>query len=191
MDYSLIRTFVAIPVPNAVFGLQDQLRSVISEKFGRIEWIKKDRLHLTLKFVGDTPESSFKPIQDVLESISKNTETIELKIEGTGCFPKKERPRVLWSGITGEISILENLYNEIQSSLESLGFYKDDKPFHPHITLGRSKYPQKRTPDIASFLAKSYDPISFRVEKIQFITSELFPNGPVYTILSTHFFENN
>ena len=83
------------------------------------------------------------------------------------------------------------MFNEIQSSLESLGFYKDDKLFHPHITLGRSKYPQKRTPDIASFLAKSYDPIFFRVEKIQFLTSELFPNGPVYTILSTHFFENN
>ena len=191
MDCSLIRTFVAIPVPNAVFGLQDQLRSVISEKFGRIEWIKNDRLHLTLKFVGDTPESSFKPIQDELEKISKTTETIQLKIEGTGCYPIKERPRVLWSGITGEISKLEKLFKEIQSSLESLGFYKDDKPFHPHITLGRSKYPQKRTPDIASFLAKSYDPISFRVEKIQFITSELFPNGPVYTILSTHFFENN
>jgi len=142
MDCSLIRTFVAIPVPKAVFGLQDQLRSVISEKFGRIEWIKNDRLHLTLKFVGDTPESSFKPIQDVLELISKNTETIQLKIEGTGCFPKKERPRILWSGITGEISKLENLYNEIQSSLESLGFFKDDKLFHPHITLGRSKYPQ-------------------------------------------------
>tara|TARA_Y100000758_G_scaffold303107_1_gene273032 strand:- start:1375 stop:1950 length:576 start_codon:yes stop_codon:yes gene_type:complete len=191
MDYSLIRTFVSIPVPDAVSGLQDILRSAIPERFGHIEWVKKDLLHLTLKFVGDTPESSFKSIQDELEKIAKTTETIQLKIEGTGCYPIKERPRVLWSGITGEISKLEKLFKEIQSSLESLGFYKDDKPFHPHITLGRSKYPQKRTPDIASFLAKSYDPISFRVEKIQFITSELFPNGPVYTILSTHFFENN
>ena len=191
MDYSLIRTFVSIPVPDAVSGLQDILRSAIPERFGHIEWVKKDMLHLTLKFVGDTPESSFKSIQDELEKISKTTETIQLNIEGTGCYPIKERPRVLWSGITGEISKLEKLFKEIQSSLESLGFYKDDKPFHPHITLGRSKYPQKRTPDISSFLAKSYDPISFRVEKIQFITSELFPNGPVYTILSTHFFENN
>ena len=171
--------------------MQDQLRSVIPERSGRIKWVNKDRLHLTLKFVGDTPESSFKSIQDKLESISNTSETIQLKIEGTGCFPIKERPRILWSGITGEISKLEKLFNEIQSSLESLGFYKDDKLFHPHITLGRSKYPQKRTPDISSFLIETYDPIPFRVEKIQFISSELFPNGPVYTILSTHFFEKN
>ena len=191
MSYKLIRTFVAIPVPDDVSGLQDQLRSVIPERYGRIKWVNKDRLHLTLKFVGDTPESSFKSIQDKLESISNTSETIQLKIEGTGCFPIKERPRILWSGITGEISKLEKLFNEIQSSLKSLGFYKDDKLFHPHITLGRSKYPQKRTPDISSFLIETYDPIPFRVEKIQFISSELFPNGPVYTILSTHFFEKN
>ena len=191
MSYNLIRTFVAIPVPDDVSGLQDQLRSVIPERYGRIKWVNKDRLHLTLKFVGDTPESSFKSIQDKLESISNTSETIQLKIEGTGCFPIKERPRILWSGITGEISKLEKLFNEIQSSLESLGFYKDNKLFHPHITLGRSKYPQKRTPDISSFLIETYDPIPFRVEKIQFISSELFPNGPVYTILSTHFFEKN
>ena len=76
MDYSLIRTFVSIPVPDAVSGLQDILRSAIPERFGHIEWVKKDMLHLTLKFVGDTPESSFKSIQDELEKISKTTETI-------------------------------------------------------------------------------------------------------------------
>ena len=80
MDYSLIRTFVSIPVPDAVSGLQDILRSAIPERFGHIEWVKKDLLHLTLKFVGDTPESSFKSIQDELEKISKTTETIQLKI---------------------------------------------------------------------------------------------------------------
>ena len=82
MGYNLIRTFVAIPVPDDVSGLQDQLRSAIPERSGRIKWVNKDRVHLTLKFLGDTPESSFKSIQDKLESISNTSETIQLKIHG-------------------------------------------------------------------------------------------------------------
>lgn len=191
MDHKLIRTFVAVPVPESVVALQKTLRATIDPKRGKIKWVRPDQLHLTLKFIGDTPESSFDDIRSVLDGIANNTGPIQLNIKGTGCFPKIERPRVLWAGIQGETEKLNTLVNGIQSALDPLGFFKDEKPYHPHITLGRARYPQKVTPDVTSFLETPYSAIPFGIEKIQFISSELFPNGPVYTILSTHFFKNN
>ena len=96
----------------------------------------------------------------------------------------------MWAGISGETGKLNNLVNDIQSGLDLLGFYNDEKPYHPHINLGRARYPQKHTPNLSQFLETVYEPIPFIIEKFQFISSELFPNGPVYTILSTHFFKN-
>ena len=190
MDHKLIRTFVAVPIPDSVIELQNSLQSTIHPKRGRIKWLRPDQLHLTLKFIGDTPESSFDDIRSLLYCIAKKIRPIQLHIKETGCFPKKERPRFMWAGISGETGKLNNLVNDIQSGLDLLGFYNDEKPYHPHITLGRARYPQKHTPNLSQFLETVYEPIPFVIEKFQFISSELFPNGPVYTILSTHFFKN-
>ncbi len=191
MYHRLIRTFIAIPVPESVFKLQSNLKNTISEKTGKVRWVKRDQLHITLKFVGDTPEESIDDVRSAIKIIADNTKPFEIFIQGTGCFPKIERPRVMWIGLNGALGQLNQLVKNIHNSLDSIGFPKDEKEFNPHITMARARYPQKKTPDISSFLNANFDPIPFRIEKFQFISSELFPNGPVYTILSTHFFGNN
>ena len=191
MDHRLIRTFIAIPVPESVFVLQGNLKNTIEKKTGKVRWVKRDQLHLTLKFVGDTPEESIDDVRGVMQKVSNQMTPFKIFIQGVGCFPKIERPRVMWVGLDGEIDKLNQLVTAVHDGLDPLGFPRDEKEFHPHITMARAKYPQKKTPDISSFLNTTYDPIPFRIEKIQFISSELFPNGPVYTILGTHFFGNN
>ena len=191
MYHRLIRTFIAIPVPESVFKLQSNLKNTISEKMGKVRWVKRDQLHITLKFVGDTPEESIDDVRGAINIIADNTKPFEIFIQGTGCFPKIERPRVMWIGLNGALGQLNQLVKNIHNSLDPIGFPKDEKEFNPHITMARARYPQKKTPDISSFLNANFDPIPFRIEKFQFISSELFPNGPVYTILSTHFFGNN
>ena len=191
MDHRLIRTFIAIPVPESVFVLQGNLKNTIEKKTGKVRWVKRDQLHLTLKFVGDTPEESIDDVRGVMQKVASQMTPFKIFIQGVGCFPKIERPRVMWVGLDGAIDKLNQLVMAVHDGLDPLGFPRDKKDFHPHITMARAKYPQKKTPDISSFLNTSYDPIPFRIEKIQFISSELFPNGPVYTILGTHFFGNN
>ena len=191
MDHRLIRTFIAIPVPESVFVLQGNLKNTIAKKTGKVRWVKRDQLHLTLKFVGDTPEESINDVRGVMQKVSNQMTPFKIFIQGVGCFPKIERPRVMWVGLDGAIDKLNQLVTAVHDGLDLLGFPRAEKEFHPHITMARAKYPQKKTPDISSFLNTTYDPIPFRIEKIQFISSELFPNGPVYTILGTHFFGNN
>ena len=191
MDHRLIRTFIAIPVPESVFVLQGNLKNTIAKKTGKVRWVKRDQLHLTLKFVGDTPEESIDDVCGVMQKVSNQMTPFKIFIQGVGCFPKIERPRVMWVGLDGAIDKLNQLVTAVHDGLHPLGFPREEKEFHPHITMARAKYPQKKTPDISSFLNTTYDPIPFRIQKIQFISSELFPNGPVYTILGTHFFGNN
>ncbi len=191
MDHRLIRTFIAIPVPESVFVLQGNLKNTIEKKTGKVRWVKRDQLHLTVKFVGDTPEESNDDVRGVMQKVANQMTPFKIFIQGVGCFPKIERPRVMWVGLDGAIDKLNQLVTAVHDGLHPLGFPREEKEFHPHITMARAKYPQKKTPDISSFLNTTYDPIPFRIEKIQFISSELFPNGPVYTILGTHFFGNN
>lgn len=191
MDYKLIRTFIAVPVPEPLFNLREKLKATISEKTGKMRWLRKDQIHLTVKFLGDTTEDSINDVRHVMQKVADEFKPFNISIQKTGCFPKIERPRVMWIGVSGELDKLYQLVEKIQKKLNPLGFPKDEKKYHPHITIARAKYPQKKTPDISTFLNTSFDPIPFPIKKVQFISSELFPNGPVYTILGTHFFGNN
>ena len=109
----------------------------------------------------------------------------EIIIESTGCFPIKERPRVLWMGVNGNLDPLYDLFTKIESALDLLGFPKEQQGYTPHITLARIKYPQKWTPDISTFLKSSYDPIDFTIDRVQYFSSELLPSGTVHTLLKS------
>ncbi|MFQ6611554.1 MAG: RNA 2',3'-cyclic phosphodiesterase [Fidelibacterota bacterium] len=187
----LLRTFVAIPIPETIRPVYAKLKATVPGSGLKIKWVRSDLMHLTLKFLGYTPESSVEDVRSVFAKLVKPQSAFNLSICNTGCFPKPERPRVLWMGIEGDLDHLKNLVNQINSGLEPLGFLVEEKSFVPHLTIARIRYPQKKTPDITSFLNISFDPIPVAVNKIQFISSELFSNGPVYSILSTHFFGNN
>ena len=74
---------------------------------------------------------------------------------------------------------------KIETCLEDVGYLKKETAYSPHITLARIKYPQKFTPDISSFLNSSYDSIDFRVNHVQFFSSEILPEGVFYNLLGT------
>lgn len=191
MNEKLLRTFISVTLPKEIVSLSKMLQTTVISKKNNVKWIKPGNIHLTLKFLGHTPQSAVEDIKNVLNEIIENHTSIELRIKGTGCFPVPERPRVLWLGVDGEIQQLVKLASDINNNLEKIGFPIEDKDFIPHITLARIKYPPKDTPNISDFLNTNYEPIKFNISRIRFMSSELFPNGPIYSILGTHFLGNN
>ena len=185
MSDRLIRTFISIPIPKDVKSKKNMLYSTLEGSPSKINWVKNEQLHLTIKFLGNTPESLFDGIKtEILQAVS-NLSPFDLIIDNTGCFPVPERPRVLWLGISGNIVPLKNLFMTIEKKMESMGFPPEGQEYFPHITLARVKYPQKFTPDISTFLKSSYDPIDFTVDRVQFLSSELLPSGTLYTLLGS------
>tara|TARA_B100000315_G_C14586301_1_gene593206 strand:- start:2475 stop:3074 length:600 start_codon:yes stop_codon:yes gene_type:complete len=182
----LLRTFIAVELPHAVKDTTLNLQTMVSAQPKVVKWVKMANLHLTLRFIGPTPEEDVPKIREAIDSAVNTHHDISLTIQGTGIFPKPQRPRVLWLGSEGEIKKVQNLVADINIELDKLGYPAEEREYSPHITIGRIRYPQKVTPDVTEFLNSIYDPIPFTIEKIKFIQSELIPGGPLYSILSVH-----
>ena len=185
MEDNLIRTFLAVPLPNEVKGKKNMFFSTIDHSNVQINWIKSQNLHLTLKFIGYTPENMFGEIVSELSEIFKNQKPFSISVKDTGCFPFPERPSTLWMGIDGNTNPLKNLVLNIENTMEKLGFPRSYKKFYPHITIARIKYPQKLTPDIQIFLKSHYDPIDLTIDRVQFLASELLKTGTLYSTIKS------
>ena len=187
MSERLLRTFISVTVPNEIIPLRDMLKTTVKHQKKNLRWVITGQIHLTLKFLGFAPPDLIDELNSIIAKVISRYTKIDLTVTGTGCFPVPTRPRVLWLGMTGQTATLTSLVSDLNTALEPLGFPAEEQKVVPHITLARIKYPPKHTPDISAFLQTTYDPILMTVSRVQFTRSELFPDGPVYSILGTHF----
>ncbi|MFQ6605307.1 MAG: RNA 2',3'-cyclic phosphodiesterase [Fidelibacterota bacterium] len=181
MNKRLLRTFIAVTVPKELLHVRDMLKTTITYTKDNLRWVSNGQIHFTLKFIGHTPPEDLERIHDVLSQVADRHHSTDHLISGTGCFPTAVRPRILWVGITENIDPLQRLVQDINTSLDSLGYMLESQEFIPHITLARIKYPPKMTPDITRYLQAEFTPMPMKVERLSLFSSELTPRGPVYT----------
>jgi len=181
----LLRTFIAISVPPAVKSVKQMLISTMEDEKAQIRWVKHNNLHLTVKFLGFTPENEIENISHEIKRLVKSHSSFRLSVTGTGTFPSNIKPSVLFLGIDGDLKQLSSLVDDTEELFLKKGYPKLNDNFIPHITLARIKYPQKYTPDTTSFLNSSYDSVDFPVNHLQFFSSEILPEGVFYNLLGT------
>ena len=191
MSERLIRTFVSVSVPREIVNIQSMLKSTIEPKGVKVRWVMNGKMHLTLKFLGNTTQGSIDNLNEALFNAVKSAKVINLSISGTGAFPVKGRPNVLWLGIKGDIDELKQLTVNINNSLEPLGFITEKRDFLPHVTIARIKSNQKKIPNISNYLNTTFTELPMKIVKISLMQSESFSKGTFYTILGTHFFRTN
>ena len=191
MKNRLLRTFISIPVPNSVKNVKQMLTSTCEDEKVVIRWVKHNNLHITLQFLGFTPEKDIPHIKELLLDITKTQKAFDLTISKTGKFPDNDKPSVLYLGVEGDLKPLNELVNSIDKEISSIGYDKDIKEFTPQVTVGKINYPQKFNPDLSTFLNSSYEKIDFTVDKIQFISVENLSEGVIYSILNTFSFLEN
>ena len=177
------RLFLAIPIKTADNGfvpLIDGLkRQLAHEK--RINWVRPQNIHLTLKFIGDTPNEDIPKIIETVEEMLKNHKSFTMDFNRTGIFGSRYAPRVLWMGMNETPQELYNLEEDTLTAFDKLGYLRDRQNFVPHITLGRIKelcekqYFQKI---VSSIEQKSY--IKQEVNEIILFQSILRPEGATY-----------
>ena len=187
-----LRLFVATPAPEAVSEaatvMIDRLRP-----FGDVRWATPERLHLTLKFLGSTPEEKLSSVQEELERIANNCLQFAVRLDGIGAFPSTRRPQTIWYGLGVDVTGLTDLAAKIDSAMEPLGFERERRPYRPHLTLGRVRSPRglrELAAELEKCAAKASEPsnsIEWRIDAIALMRSDLKPTGPIYTELS-HFF---
>jgi 2'-5' RNA ligase len=112
-------------------GLPDGARDV--------RWVRLDGLHLTLRFLGPTPDALVEPTASAVSAVAREAEgPIDLELTGAGTFPRAARPRTLWIGIGGATEALDRLASLTEQHLVAAGWPPEPRPYRPHLTLARS-----------------------------------------------------
>jgi len=183
-----MRTFIAInldqEIKRALTQLIDELKVRSTESRG-IRWVRQEGMHLTLKFLGEIGEDKVPRIESALRQVTEKYSPFSMRIKGTGYFPPKSKaPRVFWIGIEEE-GILERLQFQVEEEMEKLGFPKEQRKFHPHLTLGRVKT-SSNLRGILDLLEKYKEKTlgEMEVKKMTFFRSVLKPTGAEYSVLS-------
>ncbi len=188
----IIRTFVAVELPAEICkrlaDTQAQLRGAMGAAEKAVRWSRADGVHLTLQFLGDVPSGSIDAILGGVRAGCAGAMPIDLILGGVGAFPTVEKPRVLWLGLNGDAPQLQTLQVAISKQLGALG-YQPDKPFKPHITLGRIR--EHATRDELAGISRALQVVEgkstshpiFTVRQVSLMKSDLQPAARVYTAL--------
>jgi len=133
-----IRSFIAIPVPSEGIQALEEVVHGFDAEIGRdVRWVKPEGIHLTLKFLGNTPVGMVDKVLIELASVTEKFNPFKLEIFGLGAFPNLRNPRVLWAGVKGDLEQLSKLQASVDDAAGDLGLPKEHRTFSPHLTLGR------------------------------------------------------
>jgi len=152
-----------------------------------IRWTQPDNIHLTLKFLGDTPPQQVEPVKAALYAAAAGFAPFELAIGGLGCFPHIRSPRVVWVGIQPLPRPLAGLQHALDLQLSRLGFTRETRAFAPHLTIGRvveglDAAQRQALAGALSGLSLGV-PAAQPVEQATLFRSEFTAGGMVYTAL--------
>jgi 2'-5' RNA ligase len=130
-----MRLFIALDIPAGVrAGLtsyMERARALAPDA----RWARVEGLHVTLKFIGHVDDAVVEKIKAALSVIK--AAPFEVRFQGVGFFPNPNAARVFWTGVDGG-DHLPRLASTIDATLEKLGFPRETKPYHPHLTLART-----------------------------------------------------
>jgi 2'-5' RNA ligase len=184
-----VRTFIAIELDEELTDnlryLQDRLREQVAPR--SVRWVRPEAIHLTLKFLGDTPVDKLDSIKTALTRAAKEVGPFTFAVRGVGCFPNTRRPRVVWVGLEEPTGALVRLRDAVETLVAPLGFPTEQRPFSPHLTLGRvqRRASKSEVREIGEVVARSaigtIDEMT--VTAVSYIKSDLQPGGAVYTPL--------
>ncbi|MBN2356224.1 RNA 2',3'-cyclic phosphodiesterase [candidate division KSB1 bacterium] len=178
-----IRTFVCIDIPAVIreklAHLQDELKPL-----GRgVSYTRPAGIHLTLKFLGDVEAVRIDEIARGVQIAAGGINAFPIQLKDVGAFPNFRRPRVFWVGVHEPSGRLSQLQNNIEVELDALGWAREQRPFSPHLTVGRVKSFQNMEEIIEKFQAHSFPQQQFIAAEVTVMRSELKPSGAEYTPL--------
>lgn len=201
-----LRTFIAIEVPQTIQVLIHQqqqwleTRLAAARQGGCITWTPPEKVHLTLRFLGETTDPQRQILTQTLVNLATQQTPFFLSIHEVGCFPQVRTPNIIWLGLQAAAEGLFPLQQQIEQLVQAAGFAAETKPFTPHLTIGRLRRPIARPQikQIGQILAqarsdaasRSQHDRTFTVNQIVHIQSKLQPAGAVYTVLQTFPFRN-
>ncbi len=177
-----MRLFIAIEIPEEIKKEMAAIQRRLKDAGADAGWTRPEGIHLTLKFLGEVPETKISGIMAALANAAKGAGGFRLAVEGVGTFPNPKSARVVWVGVSGDVEKLASLQTAVEDSMAGLGFEREKRAFTPHLTLGRIKYIHSRERWLKALdSVKDAGLPALEVKAVSLMKSELKPSGAVYT----------
>ena len=155
------------------------------EAAGGISWVPEDRLHLTMEFLGEQPESGVPALTAALSGAVGRHAPVSLALRGLGAFPNLRAPRIVWMGVEPDPK-LELLQHDLARVCGELGYERDARAFRPHITLGRAR--TRLRAEAARSLAAAARAVDYHgvveATTVDLMESRLLPSGARYDVVA-------
>lgn len=179
-----MRAFLGIGLPRDV---RDAVASAVAELRGShapVSWTPAENLHITMKFLGEIPPDRLHAVEDALRPAADAVPPFPMVCEGGGVFPGARNPRIFHAGFLEPLELVRRLQQNMENALSGIGFPREDRPFHPHITVGRTR--GALPPAWGERFLRMFSGRRFGVVPVSSFTlyrSRLAPGGAVYSPL--------
>jgi 2'-5' RNA ligase len=185
---SPLRVFFAVELPDET---RQRVARYVEDLRGRApqvraSWERAEKLHLTLKFIGEVEAERVEGLKLAAGRAGSGVAPFDISIAGTGAFPPRGAPRVLWLGVLDEGGRLAELQRRLETECAAEGFPREQRAFRPHLTLARLRAPQGAAQLSTLHTRSDFGPETFTVGELVLVRSELAPGGSRHTPLSRH-----
>lgn len=176
-----MRLFLAVPVPPDIAAAAFAL---LPPPVAALRRVRPELMHLTLAFLGDTPEAQLPEVIAAAEAAGAGQHTFEVVLDQAGRFPPNGAPRVIWLGVGEGRASLQALAERVVTALRERALRFEQRPFQPHLTLARipARTPLPEARAIAAAVAAlRVRPLLVPVQRIAVVESVLLARGPRFT----------
>ena len=180
-----LRLFIAIETPPHIIPQIAAIRDRLRTSNADVRWDPDEKLHATLKFLGNVDERLLPEIVLYIRGVGLTNSPLLLKYKGVGCFPNQRAPKVIWVGIEDLNGSLNSLQEKIESEFVPLGFEREERRFQAHVTLGRVKGDREIRSLLRTMESITFESHPVAIQEIALIKSELKPAGSAYRTLGT------
>lgn len=182
-----MRLFIALELPDTVQQEMHRIQQQIGPtSYRTVKWVGSYAFHITLRFLGEVPDALAH--NQVVPLVCENTtlhtwQDAPISLGALGAFPSLKQPQTLWVGLRGNITAITQLHQTLTRALEPLGFAPEQRPFSPHITIGRVR--RTATIELATLIRTLERPptpreMTWEIGRPVVIQSILTPSGPRY-----------
>ena len=171
-----LRAFISLPVaPEVVGRIVSCQEELANETRDAVRWTPRDQIHLTLQFLGNISPDESERIQSGLPGLMK---PLRLRTLALGAFPTLRNPRVIWIGLDGDINELKAL----QAAVESVTGRREERAFHPHLTIGRVREGRRLARSLARWKDTEFG--EWTARELLLMQSKLSPKGATHSIIA-------
>ncbi|HEX9918994.1 MAG TPA: RNA 2',3'-cyclic phosphodiesterase [Pyrinomonadaceae bacterium] len=186
-----VRIFCAVELPEdvraRVAAHVARLRETMQEASPKISWERAEKLHLTLKFLGEIEAERVEALTRAASRAAEGVYKFELSLREAGAFPQGGNPRVLWLGLHDDTGSLAELQGRLEAECERENFPREARAFRPHITIARIRTPNAAARHVAKLHRETgFAPATFDVGGFVVMESQLRAGGSLYTPRSRH-----